>query len=88
MPMRWKRGPTIHVGTASDVATAGNTSDEGNTNTGREKRRSPKRIIKNPLCSQKSAQKLMQGRRERKNSSNFRSMVKNGIIVETGPFRR
>ena len=76
MPMRWKRGPTVHVRTASDDAVASNTNDEGNTNTGREKRRSPKRIIKNPLCSQKRAQKLMLGRRERKNSSNFGSMVK------------
>ena len=38
-----EKGPTIHIGTASDVATAGTTSNEGNADTGREKLRSSKR---------------------------------------------
>ena len=52
-----EKGPAVRVRTASDDAVASNTNDEGNTNTGREKRRSPKRSLRTPLCSQKSAQK-------------------------------
>ena len=60
-----EKGPTVHVRTASDDAVASNTNDEGNTNTGREKRRSPKRIIKNPsLLAKKRAKAYARKKRE------------------------
>ena len=60
-----EKGPTIHVGTASDVATAGTTSNEGNADTGREKLRSSKRTIKDPsLLAKKRAKAYARKKRE------------------------